>query len=345
MTRYNDQIEAIRERMGKDLAILGHHYQSDEVIRHTDIQGDSLELAQRIDSLEAGHIVFCGVFFMAESAAILRRPDQSVHIPDLQASCPMADMADADKVEAALTILNDGRTVIPLTYVNSSAAVKGVVGAFGGSVCTSANAQTMLKWAMVRGDGVLFLPDRHLVVNTANALGLAEEDRLILPQGVIDGDPNLFVDSGQAEDKRLIIWPGYCPIHEEFTTRAVSSVRKNDPAARIVVHPECPPSVVQSADANGSTSFIIKYVAEAPVGSTIYVGTETNLVNRLATEYTGKKTVKPLRVSLCEDMAKITEKNLAALLERIDDTRPVDVPDVIKVPARQALKRMLEACK
>ncbi|WP_285904981.1 quinolinate synthase NadA [Pseudodesulfovibrio pelocollis] len=337
-------ILAIKEAMGSRLAILGHHYQSDAVIALTDIQGDSLELARRIGDLDAEHIVFCGVFFMAESAAILRRPGQKIHIPDTNATCPMADMADAGRVEAALNILQaDGRTIIPLTYVNSSAAVKGVVGRFGGSVCTSANAATMLAWAMERGDGVLFLPDKHLAMNTANALNIPEGARVILPQGVIDGDPRLFIDPATVADKRLMVWPGYCPIHEKFSVQTVAELRTRNPDIKIVVHPECDPAVVQAADGSGSTTYLINYVTEAPAGSIISIGTEINLVSRLAKRFPDK-TIKPLSLSQCDDMAKITTDNLAALLRGIETATPVEVDETIKTPARLALQRMLDAC-
>lgn len=340
-----EKIERIRQAMGDRLAILGHHYQSDDVIAHTDIRGDSLELSRRIADLEAEHIVFCGVYFMAESAAILRRPNQKIHIPTLDATCPMADMAEAGRVEQTLNILQqNGRKVVPLTYVNSSAAVKAVVGRFGGSVCTSANAKTMLKWALEQGDAVLFLPDKHLARNTANFLSIPEKQRLVLPEDVIDGDPTLHVDPIRTDDKQFIVWPGYCPIHEEFTLDQIKAIRSADPEAKVVVHPECDPSVVQAADGDGSTTFLIKYAAEAPKGSTVYIGTEKSLVERLAAQYEGEKTIKHLAVSLCEDMAKVTVDNLATLLENIENATPVDVTDAVRDPSKLALERMLAVC-
>jgi len=340
-----DTITRIREAMGDSLSILGHHYQSDEVIAFTDVRGDSLELARKINDLKAKHIVFCGVFFMAESAAILCRPDQKIHIPDIEATCPMADMAEGESVRKVLDILQrNGRKITPLTYVNSSAAVKAVVGEYDGSVCTSANAQTMLSWAMKQGDGVLFLPDKHLARNSANALGIPEEKRIVLPVDVIDGDPELHVTPAMMDDKQFIIWPGYCPIHEEFSLDTIKSIRKTEPEARIVVHPECDPALVQASDGNGSTTYLIKYAAEAPKGATIYIGTEVNLVNRLADQYKGEKTIKPLIASQCEDMAKITVEKLAHTLENLETATPVTVSDAVKEPAKLALKRMLEVC-
>lgn len=345
MENPKDTITRIREAMGESLSILGHHYQSDEVIAFTDVRGDSLELARKINDLKAKHIVFCGVFFMAESAAILCRPDQKIHIPDIAATCPMADMADSKHVRQVLDILQkNGRRITPLTYVNSSAAVKAVVGEYGGSVCTSANAQTMLSWAMKQGDGVLFLPDKHLARNSADALGIPEEERIVLPVDVIDGDPKLHVSTAMADGKRFIIWPGYCPIHEEFSLNTIKAIRAAEPSAHIVVHPECDPALVQASDGNGSTTFLIQYAAEAPKGATIYIGTEVNLVNRLAAQYKGEKTIKPLIASQCDDMAKITVEKLAHTLDNLETATPVTVSDAIKEPAKLALKRMLEVC-
>lgn len=345
MENAKDTIDRIRAAMGESLSILGHHYQSDEVIACTDIRGDSLELARKINDLKAEHIVFCGVFFMAESAAILSRPGQKIHIPDISATCPMADMAESGRVRKTLDILQqNGRRIIPLTYVNSSAAVKGVVGEYHGSVCTSANARIMLEWALGKGDGVLFLPDRHLGNNTADCLGIPEEKRLVLPQEVIDGDPHLFVNPAAADDKQLILWPGFCPIHEEFTLESVKKIRANEPDAKIVVHPECAPAIVQAADGNGSTTFLIKYADQAPAGSVVYIGTEENLVNRLAAKHAGCKTIKPLLSARCEDMGKITLHKLAKTLESLKSTTPVTVSNTIKEPAKLALERMLAVC-
>ena len=345
MEKAKDTIERIRVAMGDSLSILGHHYQSDQVIACTDIRGDSLELARKIHELKAEHIVFCGVYFMAESAAILSRPGQKIHIPDPTATCPMADMAEAGRVRKTLDMLQEsGSRVIPLTYVNSSAAVKGVVGEYHGSVCTSANAKVMLEWAFTQGDAVLFLPDQHLGNNTADALGIPADQRLTLPEGVIHGDPELLFNPDSAEGKKLILWPGYCPIHAEFTMQAVRAIRENEPNAKIVVHPECDPAIVKASDGNGSTTFLINYADKAPAGSTVYIGTEENLVKRLAAQHAGCKTIKPLLSAQCEDMGKTTLENLAAKLMTLDKAKPVTVDNAIKEPARLALERMLAVC-
>ncbi|MGE4292730.1 MAG: quinolinate synthase NadA [Desulfovibrio sp.] len=339
MTGNQDSIQRIVEqkrRLGGRLSILAHHYQTDAIVAQADITGDSLELARRIDTLEAGLIVFCGVYFMAESAAILRRPDQKIFTPEPEATCPMADMAEAGAVRRTLAALGRERTVVPLTYVNSSAAVKAVVGEAGGSVCTSANAVTMLRWAMERGDAVLFLPDRHLGWNTADKLGLPEAERLLI-------DP-AFPDAAQAAKARLLLWPGHCPVHDAYGAELVEKARQEHPDCLVAVHPESPPAVVAASDADGSTSFLIRWCEQAPEGSTLVLGTEASLVDRLATRHAGRKTVLHLSRSWCEDMRKTTPEKLANLLENVDAARPEDVAEEIKQPARLALERMLQAC-
>ena len=329
-----------RKALGQKLSIMAHHYQSDAVVAHADILGDSLELARKIDGLDAEHIVFCGVHFMAETAAILTRPGQKVHIPDPGASCVMADMVPTLLAETVIAALNrDGARIIPLTYVNSSAAVKAVCGRHGGSVCTSANAATMMRWALGQGDGVLFLPDANLGRNTARALGIAPDriERLdVRGQG-------RFVPAA-SPSKDIYLWPGLCAVHAKFHTEQIDGIRRDEPGALILVHPECHPDVVAASDGAGSTSYLIKAVAEAPAGSTIYVGTEWNLVNRLALRHTDR-TVRPLRSVMCSNMAKITEDNLARTLVGLDTAEPVRVDEDIAAPARLALQRMLEACR
>ena len=335
------RIEQLRKAFGGKLAIFGHHYQHDDVIRHTDISGDSLELSRRVPGLTAEHIVFCGVYFMAESAAILANESQEVHIPDVEASCVMSDMAPEAVVEAVMQrFAGSGRRIVPLTYVNSSAAVKAVVGAHGGTVCTSANADKMLQWCLDQGDAVLFLPDKHLAFNTADKLGISHAKRHVL--NIRGRGRELDLDA--AAKAELLVWPGMCVIHHRFKPAHVEAARAADANALVVVHPECSPEVVGLADATGSTSFIINYVADAPEGATIYIGTEINLVDRLAKRYAGTKTIKPLCVSGCANMAKITEAKLAVLLERLAEgtAEPVRVPEDIRKPALLALERMLE---
>ena len=335
MTDQAALIKDMKERMGSDLCIMAHHYQNDAVVAQADIVGDSLELARQIPELQAGTIVMCGVYFMAESAAILARQGQRVVIPDREAGCLLSNMAPAAMVEAMLEKLNSrGRHIVPLAYVNTSAAVKGVCGRYGGSVCTSANAMTMLKWAMDQGDGVLFLPDKNLARNTANKMGLPASAWEML---------HLRRD-GFSDQAELYIWPGVCVVHQLMKPKHLELIREQEPGARVIVHPECPPELVDLADASGSTSQIIRYVQEAEPGATIYIGTECNLVDRLRKTYQGSKTVKPLLLSWCSNMARITEAKLASLLQNLDTAEPVQVSDEEQHEALKALERMLAAC-
>lgn len=342
------RIADIKARLGNDLVILAHHYQEDAVVQHADHTGDSLELARRVPDMHASHIVFCGVAFMAESAALLAPAGKSVFNPVPEAACVMAEMAPAPLVDAVLARLQrpDSR-VIPLAYVNTSVAVKAVVGRHGGAVCTSANAAVMLRWALdAAGPGgrVLFLPDRHLADNTANALGIPQEDRLRLD--VRQGGDRLDLDA--AVRARLLQWPGNCPIHAvRFTLSQIAAIRREHPEARIAVHPECNQEVVNAVDAAGSTSFLINYAAEAPAGSRLYIGTECNLVDRLTRRHAGEKTVLPLARSGCSNMHKTTEARLADALEAMlaGTLPPAAVDEADREPAKMSLTRMLEACR
>ena len=337
-------IESMRRELGSRLTIVGHHYQEDAVIQHTDLRGDSLELARRVAVVDSEHIIFCGVYFMAESAALLARPGQKVHLPEPSAECSMAMMSPASLVDAVMRELTrNGRTVVPLAYVNSTLGVKAVVGSYGGSVCTSANAQKMMEWAFDQGDAVLFLPDRNLGSNVADLLGIAEEERHILN---IRGK-GTQVDLAEADGARLLLWPGHCSIHTRFTLRQIDRMRGEHPGASIVVHPECTSAVVAASDAAGSPSFIIRYVKERPAGSTVIIGTEINLVERLAAEHAGRLTVLPLVESACTHMAQTTEEKLAATLRAAlagSDEFLVVAPEEYRVNARAALETMLRVC-
>lgn len=332
-------ISGIRRRLGSDLAILAHHYQHDDVVRHADHVGDSLELARLVPDIAARHIVFCGVYFMAETAAMLAGPGQKVFIPASDARCVMSEMAPAGLVEAVYDRLaRSGRRIIPLAYVNSSAAVKALCGRHGGAVCTSANAAMMLAWAMDQGDAALFLPDRMLAQNTCRTLGLPAGAARILDVRAGGGR----LDERAAEAAPVLVWPGQCAIHARFKPALVERARQAMPGALVAVHPECPPETVAAADAAGSTSFLIQYAAKAPKGSTVVIGTECHLVDRLTLRHAGEKNVLPLARSLCSNMAKVTEASLAALLGHIETAGPVTVPASIGDPAALAVRRMLE---
>ena len=336
-------IEELRSKLGGRLTIVGHHYEQEATIQHCDIRGDSLELARRVPGIASDYIVFCGVYFMAESAALLAREGQQVLLPDHSADCVMAQMTPArllDRVLGRLTA--SGRKLVPLAYVNTSLAVKAVVGRYGGAGCTSANAEKMMNWAFRQGDGVLFLPDKNLARNTARKLGITGRDTHILDVR----KTGEAVDLEAADKAALVLWPGLCAIHARFHPEQIEAVRKADPSCKVIVHPECSPEVVRAADGAGSTTYIIEYVRNAPDGAHIYVGTEINLVERLAREQEGRIRVEALRSSACSNMAKITPEKLRATLEGIvaGNTDPITVPSEDSAPAKASLERMLEAC-
>lgn len=340
-------IIALKKKLGAQLCIMGHHYQSDAVVAHCDITGDSLELARRVANVTAEHIVFCGVFFMGESAALLAGPNQSVHLPDLEANCMMSLMTPDALARKVLTQLNArGRKIVPLAYVNTTLGLKAVVGEFGGAVCTSANAETMLRWALDQGDGVLFLPDKHLGRNMAAKVGLPLEEQHILricENGLKD-------PADQPLDRRLLLWPGCCPVHAVLKPQRIDTLRGQYPGCKVMAHPECRPELINACDATGSTSFLIgqaaRMASDEP-GSTLIIATEENLVNRLTARHAGRCRVLPLDKAFCKDMAKVTEERLLALLEAIDhrSAAPLTVDATLCPPARLSLTRMLEVCE
>ncbi|SDF25469.1 quinolinate synthase NadA [Desulfovibrio legallii] len=339
-------ITALKERLGPSLCIMGHHYQNDAVVRHCDITGDSLELARRVPSVAARHIVFCGVYFMGESAALLAKPGQHVYLPSLDADCLMSRMTPAPLTRKVLEQLTaTGRKVVPLAYVNTDLALKAVVGEYGGAVCTSANAAVMLRWALDQGDSVLFMPDRHLGENTATGLGIPPADRHVLRVGA----RGLVQPESQALDRRLLLWPGCCAIHARFEPQDVRDIRAAHPGCRVIAHPECREEVVALCDGAGSTSYLIKEAArvakEAP-GSTLVIATENNLVRRLAARHAGQCAIVPLGHAICGNMAKVTEKKLWDILRRIaeGDAAPLVVEQALCPPARLSLTRMLDVC-
>lgn len=344
-----DRIDELRGRLGSRVHILGHHYQDDSVIRHVDIRGDSLELARKVPGITAEHIVFCGVYFMAESAALLAAPGQKVHLPELSANCIMAQMAPSELVDTILASISKKRKIIPLAYVNSSVAVKAVAGKHGGSVCTSANAETMLRWALDQGDAVLFLPDKNLAWNTADTLGLPAGDARHMLN--IRGK-GAEVDVEAASKARLLMWPGCCAIHARFNVRQMLSRKAEIPNLRIIVHPECSPEVVAAANGSGSTSYIVNYVEGAPFGSNIAIGTELNLVERLAERHIRRLKIVPIVESECSHMDRTQPLQLLQTLEAIADPQNpfgranvVDVDPAVVQDARLALQRMLDACR
>jgi quinolinate synthase len=341
-----DRITAARRTLGKRVVILGHHYQRDEVIRHADFTGDSFKLAQLAASRpEAEYIVFCGVHFMAESADILSAPHQKVILPDLDAGCTMADMAEIGQVEDCWDQVTAvvGPGIAPVTYMNSAASLKALVGREGGAVCTSSNARAVLDWAFRRKPRVLFFPDQHLGRNTGYRMGIPLEQMAVW-------DPNEErggLSDEQIRGARVLLWKGHCSVHNRFTPDMVDHRRAQIPGVKVIVHPECRFEVAQKADAIGSTEGIIKAVHESPPGTKWAVGTELNLVSRLARECAPERQVVSLDdcFCVCSTMFRIDPPHLAWALENLAEGRLVNVvkvPDEMARQARIALDRMLE---
>lgn len=338
MPEITEDIDVIRKQLGTSLLILGHQYQSPSVLHHADVIGDSLELARKAASSTAERIVFCGVHFMAESADILTTPRQSVYMPETGAGCPMADMADAYVVDKAWSFLQqNGGDWLPIVYVNSTARVKAFCGRNGGSACTSSNAPKVFQWALDQQKKILFLPDIHLGVNSAHDLGIPDDQIAIYDYR----QPNGGLTPDDLNRVRVIVWGGYCPIHVNFTVADVQAARANWPDAKIIVHPESPKEIVRLVDAHGSTAQIITYVRNAPAGSTVVIGTESQLVKRLAIEHKDRLTIKMLRRSFCPNMAKTNEQNLLRVLRNWPEKNRISVPKTLAQEARLCLERML----
>ena len=356
-----DRITELKAQLGEDLLILGHHYQRDSIVMHADFLGDSFMLSQQAAASSAKYIVFCGVHFMAESADILTSDEQAVVLPNLRAGCSMADMATLSDVEVAWQALLDGSGLldpigranpdapapegesylVPVTYMNSSADLKDFVGRHGGVVCTSSNAEGVLQWAFERAgqDGaVLFFPDQHLGRNTGLAMGIGEERMPTWTPGI--------GASGDLNDARIVLWHGFCSVHKRFTPAQIRAFRESYPDGIVIVHPECPKETVELADVYGSTQFIRNYVKQLPSGSSIAIGTEINMVARLANEHPDKH-IECLdeEICPCSTMYMIHPAYLMDVLERLVDGD--GIPNQIVVPASvqegslMALNRML----
>ena len=359
-----DRIEELKAQLGEDLLILGHHYQRDSIVMHADFLGDSFMLSQMAAESKAKYIVFCGVHFMAESADILTTDEQHVILPNLRAGCSMADMATLGEVEVAwknileqsglkdpidrpdpVALADEGDSyLVPVTYMNSSADLKDFVGRHGGIVCTSTNASGALQWAFDRAGlngSVLFFPDQHLGRNTGSAMGI---DVSLMPTWT----PGIGA-MGEVEGSRIILWHGFCSVHKRFTVEQIEAFRAREPEGIVVVHPECPKETVDVSDANGSTQYIRNFVQQQEPGARIAVGTEINMVARLAQEHPDKH-IECLdeEICPCSTMYMIHPAYLMDVLERIVDG---EVPNAIKVPesiqtgSLWALERMLSIKK
>jgi quinolinate synthase len=348
------RIAAAKKTLGERVVILGHHYQRDEVIKFADYIGDSLKLSRAAASRgKAEFIVFCGVHFMAESADILRAPHQKVVLPDLAAGCSMADMAAPDQLDICwrelgemgvrTDAIEDGRAgVVPVTYINSSAAIKAFVGAHGGIVCTSTNAAAVMTWAWEQGEKLLMLPDQHLGRNTAFKMGVPLDEMVVWDPNEIWGG----LQPEQVKKAKLILWKGHCSVHTRFTVAQIDAFRKKYPTGQVVAHPECTFDVVQAADRSGSTEAIIKTVKDSPEGSIWAVATEVHLVNRLAHEVAPGRSVVTLDPfgCLCSTMFRVSPNHLLWILEGLvngEIHNQIIVPDDQKRDAKLALDRML----
>jgi quinolinate synthase len=343
------RIAAAREKLAGDAIILGHHYQRDEVIRFADFTGDSYKLSKAAADTNAKYMVFCGVHFMAETADILAQPWQQVVLPDLNAGCSMADMAEIGQVEDCWESLERmgvtaGEGILPLTYMNSAANIKAFCGERGGLVCTSSNAHAAFEWAYARAGKILFLPDQHLGRNTAFAMGIPLGEMVVWDPYQINGG----VSPDRLRAAKIILWKGHCSVHQRFLPEHVDRVRRDEPGMQVVVHPECRWEVCQKADALGSTERIIDLIERAPEGSSFAVGTEVHLVNRLAKRFAplGKRVITLDESGcLCTTMYRISPQHLAWTLENLVEGRVMNrikVEEDVKHWAKVALDRMLE---
>lgn len=337
------ELKKIKEELKDKVVVLGHHYQQDDVIQFADITGDSLQLAREAAKLDHEYIIFCGVHFMAETADMLSKKNQKVILPDLRAGCSMADMARRSEIDRAWKFITSStkEKVIPVTYINCAATLKSFVGDNGGSICTSSNAQKIIEWALNQGEKLLFFPDQHLGRNTCFKMGIPLEDMVIYNPNMLNGG----LTAEQINKAKVILWYGFCSVHQGFTRDQVLTINKNHPNMTVIVHPECPFEVVSASHDSGSTSYIIDKIAKSPAGSEFAVGTEINLVNRLAAQFPDKKIISlsPYQC-LCTTMYRVRPRWLLASFRAIKDNKPINiitVPDDIASSSMKALDRML----
>ena len=345
-TELDERIYQAREKLGKSVTVLGHHYQREEVIKYADFQGDSFLLSREAASMpDADYIIFCGVHFMAETACILCGPHQKVILPNITAGCSMADMAPMEDVDDAWEdlqdVLGDHGGIIPVTYMNSIAGIKALCGRNDGAVCTSSNAPAVMEWGFQSAQRILFLPDQHLGRNTGLKLGLSVEDMVVWnPFKRLGGNT-----PEQLRNAKIVLWQGHCSVHTRFTVRQIQAARDRYPDVTVLVHPECTMETVQAADMNGSTEFIRKAINEAPPGSQWAVGTEISLVNRLALHNPDKVVfcLDPV-ICPCSTMYRIHPAYLLWVLEGLLEGQVINqitVPEEVQRDARVALDRML----
>ncbi len=338
--RVIEQIWTLKEELKDQVVILGHHYQRDDVIQFADHKGDSLQLAKAAASEKKPHIIFCGVHFMAETADMLSRDDQKVYLPHMDAGCTMADMAARDQVDAAWAKIQMATNdkVIPITYINCTADLKAFVGENNGSICTSSNAEKIISWALDQGEKLLFFPDQHLGRNTCYKLGISLEDMVLY-------DP-LLPEGGLTEEQiakaRVILWQGYCCVHQAFHPNMMEEIKNESPDTVTIVHPECYFESTQAADLAGSTSYIIEQVAKAPAGTKFAIGTESNLVNRLKVQYPDKEITSINRKEdrLCRTMNLIQPEHLLNVLNAIKNGEEMNVVTVDKDVTEKSMRAL-----
>jgi quinolinate synthase len=338
------ELTDIKKRLGAKVVVLGHHYQQDDVIAFADIIGDSLELARKAGEIKnAEFIIFCGVHFMAETADMLTAQNQHVILPDLRAGCSMADMANRRDIDVSWEYMQKCTSdkIVPITYINCSAALKSFVGENGGSICTSSNAEKIITWGLNQGDKLLFFPDQHLGRNTCFKLGISLEDMVVYdPRQRLGG-----LTPEQIQRAKVILWYGFCSVHQGFQENHIQDWRKKDPERILIVHPECSFEVVQGADLAGSTSYIINQIKASKPGTKFAVGTEINLVNRLSKQYPDRDvtSLSPYQC-LCTTMYRVRPRWLLESFRAIERGQPIHVikvDDVTKKYALEALNRML----
>ena len=339
-----EELNKLKNELADKVVVVGHHYQQDDVISFADYTGDSLKLARDAATLDKEYIIFCGVHFMAETADMLTTKEQKVILPDMNAGCSMADMANRIEIDRCWSNLTKATNdkIIPITYINCDAQLKDFVGAHDGSICTSSNAKKVITWALDQGEKLLFFPDQHLGRNTCFDLGIPLEDMIIYNPNLQHGG----VTAEQIQKAKVILWYGYCSVHQGFNASQVEQIKTNSPDTTVIVHPECSFEVVQAADMKGSTAFIIEEIEKAPSGSKWAVGTEINLVNRLAARFPDKEIVSlsPYQC-LCTTMYRVRPRWLLESFRAIKRNEPINiisVPESIKENALKALDRMLK---
>jgi quinolinate synthase len=341
------ELKQIKNELQDQVIIVGHHYQQNDIINFADFTGDSLALAKFAGQTDKPYIVFCGVHFMAETADILSKDHQQVILPDLNAGCSMADMANDEQVQNAWSILTEAteEKIIPITYINCDAKLKEFVGRHDGAICTSSNAEELIEWAFSQGQKLLFFPDQHLGRNTCSKMGISLDEMIVYNPNIQNGG----VTAEQIKKAKVILWHGYCSVHQAFTVEHIQKFKSTSPETQIIVHPECSHEVFKHADDAGSTSYIINKIEQAPAGSSFAVGTEINLVNRLNDKYADKqiKSLSPYQC-LCTTMYRVRPRWLLASLRAIKAGKPINVIEVdedTKKYGLVALERMLRKSK